>query len=64
MIGIGDMMSGRLPDGRLVTGTVVDTGDSGVVINGITVSDTHRVDHVTVRHQDVLTSVPRAAFRA
>jgi hypothetical protein len=58
MPGIGDMVSGYSFGGRLVTGTVIETDDDGVVVTGIDVSTTQRV-RSSVKWKDIITSVPR-----
>lgn len=54
----GDMISGYSFGGRLVTGTVIETGDDGVEITGIDVRTTQRV-RSSVKWKDIITSVPR-----
>lgn len=62
-LSVGDMISGYTYGGHLVTGTVVDTGDDRVEIEGITVRDTRR-GRWTVYIRDVLTSVSGQARTA
>lgn len=59
MIAVGDLLSGRTADARgweYVSGTVIETGDAGVVIDGITLVGTVRGVY-TVLVRDVLTYV-------
>lgn len=66
MIAVGDLLSGKTRDARgwaYVTGTVVETGDDRVVIDGITIMDTIRGVY-TVLVRDVLTAVHTRAGAA
>jgi hypothetical protein len=59
MIRVGDLLSGKTQDARgwaYVTGTVIETDDSSMVINGITITDQIR-GTFTVRMRDVLTYI-------